>query len=151
MRTPIKLALGFLAVTALVAGGIVSAHGGGFGGYFGGRAVDSSGNPVQCDENGTVGACRALLGDPCNDSMLVKDCKAALEAQHSQMEQQRQAQCVAETGNATLCAQHEGRGPPAGGPGWGRGGPEGRGPHGGRGPPPGAPGNRTNDGDADDQ
>jgi hypothetical protein len=147
----LRLTVGLLAVAGLVGAGIVSAHGGDFGfgaGAFA-HAVGADGQ-VRCDDNMTVGACRALLGDPCNDAMTVKDCRAALEAKHAQLEQERIAQCKAETNNATWCDHPFPMGGPMGrpgpgGPGWG---PDGRGPHGGRGPRGPPPGNETDDPDA---
>jgi len=133
-----RTAIGLLAVTGLFGAGYVQAHGFGFGPDAGlAHAVGADGK--HCDDNMTVGACRALLGDPCTDAMTVKDCRDALVAKHQQMEQERIAQCKAETNNATWCDHPFGG--PMGGPGgrgFGRGpppmwGPEGR--HGPHGPP----------------
>lgn len=143
----LRLTVGLLSLASLAGAGIVSAHGGAFGIGPLAQAVGADGQ-MRCDDNMTVGACRALLGDPCNDSMTVKDCRAALDAKHAQMEQDRIARCKAETDNATWCDRpHGGFGMgPGGHPGWG--GPDGHGPHGGRGPRGPPPGNDTDDPDA---
>ncbi len=148
MRTSLKWTLGLLAVAGLAGAGIVSAHGGGLGGYFGGSAGprgpggNATAERVECPDDITVGECRALHGDPCNDGMTVGECKAALEAQREEAKAAFIADCTERTGNETRCqqlAEH----PPRHGPG-GPGGPGGRDGRGPRGPPP-PPGERPDD------
>lgn len=134
MRTILKLTLGALAAVALAGAGLASAQGYGpdlgFGHPRAGPPHDRP-DPARCDDNITVGECRALMGDPCNDAMTVGECKAAWDAK-------RQAECVEHTGNETLCRELANRPPPPPGGPHGHGGPGHPGPGGRpRGPPPG--------------
>ena len=135
MRTSLKWTLGILALAGIAGAGLVSAHGGGIGGYFGGPGPRGLGGNataaerVQCDANITVGECRALHGEVCSDDITVGECRELREAQREEAKAAFIAECTERSGNATRCEELAER-PPRGPPGPGH-----RGPH--RGPPPG--------------